>query len=46
MLGNSTVQISAAIGYARYPQDGNSYENIVQIAEEMMYADKKSMGED
>jgi len=46
VLGNSTVQISAAIGYARYPQDGNSYENIVQIAEEMMYADKKSMGED
>ncbi len=46
VLGNSTVQITASIGYARYPQDGSSFENIVQIAEEMMYADKKSMGEE
>ena len=45
-LGSATVQVSASIGYARYPQDGSSFENILQIAEEMMYADKKAMGEE
>ena len=44
-LGNATIQISAAIGYARYPQDGNTFEGIVQTAEEMMSTDKKNMNE-
>ena len=42
VLGNATVQIRASVGYGRYPQDGSSFESIVQIAEEMMYADKKN----
>ena len=46
VLGNATVNVTAAIGYARYPQDGAVFENIIQIAEEMMYADKKAMGEE
>lgn len=45
-LGNATVHVTASIGYARYPQDGTQFENIIQIAEEMMYADKKAMGEE
>ena len=46
VLGNTTVNITASIGYARYPQDGSSFENIIQISEEMMYADKKFMNEE
>ncbi|MBQ7159039.1 MAG: sensor domain-containing diguanylate cyclase [Treponema sp.] len=43
VLGAATVQITAAIGYARYPQDGDTFEAIVQSAEEMMYADKTAI---
>ena len=46
VLGNAKVRVTASIGYARYPQDGARFENVIQIAEEMMYADKKAMGED
>ena len=45
-IGNAKVEVSASIGYARYPHDGTEFANIIQIAEEMMYADKKMMGEE
>ena len=40
VLGATTVQVTASIGYARYPQDGTSFETVVQNAEEMMNASK------
>ena len=45
-IENAKVEVSASIGYARYPHDGTEFANIIQISEEMMYADKKMMGEE
>ena len=45
-IGNAKVEVSASIGYARYPHGGTEFANTIQISEEMMYADKKMIGEE
>ena len=45
-VGNAKVEVGASIGYARYPHGGTEFANTIQISEEMMYADKKMIGEE
>jgi diguanylate cyclase (GGDEF)-like protein len=40
-LGNTLYQISTSIGYAIYPNDGSSYEALIQVADQKMYQEKR-----
>ncbi len=35
------INISSAVGFATYPKDGNSIEEVMEIADKRMYENKK-----
>ncbi len=41
-LGNTTIQVSASIGFSVYPKDGESVEALLQNADKSMYLVKRS----
>lgn len=42
VLGAETAYVSASIGVARYPQDGDTAEDLIKHADQAMYAAKKA----
>lgn len=42
VLRNARLFIVASAGFARSPEDGNDYEEIIKIADNKMYADKRA----
>jgi len=46
IIDELTLQVSASIGVASYPEQGDTLEGLLHIADEAMYADKKQMKAD
>ncbi len=44
-IDDITVEIETSIGYAIYPNDGDTFDKVLLAADEMMYQDKKSRQE-
>lgn len=43
LIDEISLQVSASIGVASYPEQGDTLEGLLHIADEAMYADKKQM---
>jgi len=43
LIDELSLQVSASIGVASYPEQGDTLEGLLHIADEAMYADKKQM---
>ncbi len=41
-IDDITVEIETSIGYAIYPNDGDTFDKVLLVADEMMYKDKKN----
>jgi GGDEF domain-containing protein len=46
MLDNIVVQTSASIGWAVYPDDGSDATELMAVADQRMYREKRSSKED
>ena len=46
MLDNIVVQTSASIGWAVYPDDGSDAAELMAVADQRMYREKRSSKED
>ncbi|MEX1666890.1 diguanylate cyclase domain-containing protein [Zhongshania arctica] len=40
-IENTSYKISASIGYATYPKDGDNYESLLKTADQAMYKVKR-----
>ena len=45
VLKNTRLKITASAGFALYPTDGSDYEEIIKIADNGMYEDKRKIKE-
>ncbi len=41
VLSDVTLKVSISAGYARYPEDGDKFEDVVKKADELMYENKR-----
>ncbi len=42
VLDDTNINISSAVGHATYPKDGNTIEEVMELADKRMYENKKS----
>lgn len=42
VVGDTVINISASIGWAQFPNDGEDYDILMKVADERMYLDKRS----
>lgn len=42
VVDDVVINISASVGWAQFPNDGEDYDNLMKVADERMYINKRS----